>query len=236
MIGKSFSYRIEHTRNRQSRAVVCDDIVIIRLARNLRPAEEHLHITSLLRRMTRRIKREQCKVPIDPFRPLLGGAKECLVTTAHGSRYCFALVSGTHTRAKRSSEGWTISIGPGLRHASLHRLLWRLLSLSEAPYLQRTIEGWNARTFRVRLKAMRCRFTSSQWGSCSHRGIITLNTALLFLPQHLLVYVIVHELAHFRHRNHSPAYWHTVEMTLPTAQEDRNLLKNYRLPSLSVHA
>lgn len=236
MIGEPLPFRIEHTRNRQSRAVYLDDTVIIRLAHNLRPAEERLHIASLLKRISRRVERERCKAPIDPFRLLLTGTKECLVTTAHGSHYRFVLMSGAHAGAKRSPDGWTISTGPELRPVSLHRLLWRLLAVSEAPYLQHMVEEWNARTLRVPLKAVRCRFTSSQWGSCSHRGTITLSAALLFLPQRLLTYVIVHELAHIRHRNHSSAYWRTVEEALPTAQEDRALLKNYRLPSLSAHA
>ncbi|MDZ4168662.1 MAG: YgjP-like metallopeptidase domain-containing protein [Coriobacteriia bacterium] len=47
----------------------------------------------------------------------------------------------------------------------------------------------------------------ARWGGCSGRGAITLNRALLFLPEDLVAAVMVHELAHLSHPNHSPRFW-----------------------------
>ncbi len=47
----------------------------------------------------------------------------------------------------------------------------------------------------------------SRWGSCSARRVISLNAKLLFLPPEQAYHVLLHELAHTRHMDHSPAYW-----------------------------
>lgn len=47
----------------------------------------------------------------------------------------------------------------------------------------------------------------TRWGSCSGRGTISLNYKLLFLPPALVDHVMLHELAHTRHLDHSPDFW-----------------------------
>lgn len=69
---------------------------------------------------------------------------------------------------------------------------------------------------------------SSRWGSCSQNKDIILNTYLMQLPWELIDYVIIHELVHTEHLNHSPAFWQRFEHALPDAKKRRKLLKTYR--------
>ncbi|MEK7321829.1 MAG: SprT family zinc-dependent metalloprotease [Pseudomonadota bacterium] len=59
------------------------------------------------------------------------------------------------------------------------------------------------------------RVQKSRWGSCSHLGAISLNRNLLFLPPHLVRHVMLHELCHTVHLNHSGRYWKLVRRHEP---------------------
>ena len=54
------------------------------------------------------------------------------------------------------------------------------------------------------------RDTTSRWGSCSSSGTISFSWRLAFAPTDVMRYVVMHELAHRVHMNHSPAFWATV--------------------------
>lgn len=65
----------------------------------------------------------------------------------------------------------------------------------------------------------------SRWGSCSARGNINLNYALLFLQPDLVRYLFVHELCHTIHLNHSARYWALVQSKEPHYRTMERALK-----------
>ena len=71
------------------------------------------------------------------------------------------------------------------------------------------------------------RMQKSRWGSCSSAGNLNLNLKLYALPTHLMDYVIVHELAHLKILNHSPAFWSKVATHYPAYQKAEADLRRY---------
>lgn len=65
----------------------------------------------------------------------------------------------------------------------------------------------------------------TRWGSCSARGNLNFNWKLILMPEEILDYVVVHELAHRKELNHSPAFWKVVEDVMPDYKERRHWLK-----------
>ena len=61
----------------------------------------------------------------------------------------------------------------------------------------------------------------SRWGSCSSAGTITLNRCLVFLPPELVRSIVLHELAHLKHHDHSKRFWRFLEALDPRAHEHR---------------
>ncbi len=68
----------------------------------------------------------------------------------------------------------------------------------------------------------------SRWGSCSRRGTISLNWRLIQTPAHVSDYIILHELAHLRHLNHSQHFWQEVEKLCPSYLDAEKWLKIHR--------
>ncbi len=69
--------------------------------------------------------------------------------------------------------------------------------------------------------------TKSQWGSCSKANALSINTGVMKLPWHLIEYIIIHELAHIKHKNHQKQFWALVAQYVPNAQELRREMKAY---------
>jgi predicted metal-dependent hydrolase len=86
---------------------------------------------------------------------------------------------------------------------------------------------YNAQGFRYSRLVIRT--MRSRWGSCSNRGVITLNTELIRMPDHLIEYVMIHELCHLKHHNHGNGFYNLLSELLPGWQLYRKELKQHVL-------
>jgi predicted metal-dependent hydrolase len=73
---------------------------------------------------------------------------------------------------------------------------------------------------RVTVRAQR-----SRWGSCSFKGVISLNWRLIQTPPFVRDYIILHELMHLRQMNHSARFWREVERVCPDYKRTKLWLK-----------
>jgi hypothetical protein len=108
-------------------------------------------------------------------------------------------------RLTENAARWQVSGPLADREPILEKL--RALTVRKArevllPWLDRT-----SRRTGLPYSALRVRRQKTRWGSCSSRGTVSLNAKLLFLPPDLVDHLLLHELCHTRHMNHSPAYW-----------------------------
>ncbi len=67
--------------------------------------------------------------------------------------------------------------------------------------------------------------TSTRWGSCSKRGNLNFNYRIIYLPEALAEYLVVHEICHLEEMNHSQKFWKLVGKAVPKYKELRKELK-----------
>jgi len=83
----------------------------------------------------------------------------------------------------------------------------------------------NSKKFGLHPTKIRIRTQKHRWGSCSAKDVININWQLVFFPEEIMEYVVVHEICHIKHKNHSKSFWKLVEAHLPNYKEHYNWLK-----------
>lgn len=102
--------------------------------------------------------------------------------------------------------------------------------LHTVDFLQSRAEHYS-NVMQLKYKQLKFRKMRRRWGSCSSAGVITLNKELLKLECHLVDYIVVHELAHLKHMNHSKQFHTLVDKYLPKSKELRRELKSIQIVS-----
>jgi len=77
----------------------------------------------------------------------------------------------------------------------------------------------------VKFGRLTIRGAKTRWGSCSQKGNLNFNWKLLMVPEPIIDYVIIHELAHLKEMNHSKKFWHLVGQHCPEWRRYRKWLK-----------
>lgn len=65
------------------------------------------------------------------------------------------------------------------------------------------------------------------WGSCNYKNGLNFNILLMKFPIEIMEYVVIHELAHIKHKNHSRKFWDLVEDYCPDYKQRERLFKNF---------
>jgi len=102
----------------------------------------------------------------------------------------------------------------------------KILMKKAKDYLPYRLDFW-AQKYGYQYEKLRFSHANTRWGSRSSSGTISLNIGLMKVPEVLRDYVILHELAHINHMDHSEAFWAEVASHDPNYKQHRAALKAY---------
>lgn len=156
-----------------------------------------------------RLQKWQAKaqVPVDEGRILFRGEM-------------VSLAESTATQRELGERTLTVTPGAGSLRSRAKAKLWALARV-ELPLRVTELAAAHGLTVqRVSVRNQR-----SRWGSCSARGVISLNWRLMQAPDFVRDYIIAHELMHLRQMNHSERFWKLVYAAFPRTDEAERWLK-----------
>ena len=117
------------------------------------------------------------------------------------------------------------SVDDGERSERIRRAVVGWYRARAAERLPAGVERWWARLGRGPKPRVLIRDQRQRWGSCAPDGTLRFNWRAMMLEPALIDYVVVHELAHLTHQNHSADFWDLVSSAMPDAQTRRRRLR-----------
>jgi len=109
------------------------------------------------------------------------------------------------------------------------RTLLRFLQRESESLLRERVAFW-AEVMKVTYGSIRFRQQKTRWGSCSSEGNLSFNWRLIHFSPEIIDYVVIHELAHITHHNHSAAFWKRVAEFDLSYRQKVAFLKNQMVP------
>jgi len=221
--GDSWRVRASNRARRLAVRVLPGGLVEVVVPRGTRPRA----VEQFVLRHRRWIERT-----LDLYRPADAGAPDALPERidfrATGQIWVVRAIEADGLPRLRAEAGvLTLACAPGrsaLARHTLRRFVMREAHATLGPWLERLSLETGLRFARLQIRRQRTR-----WGSCSRHGTISLNACLMFQPPDVVDYLLIHELAHTRHMNHSRRFWRLVESHEPRWRElDGVLTRGWR--------
>ena len=215
--GRVVPVKIQEERRINNRITVNSSGVLIRLAANQPIDEKKKHIDHFLKWAKGKLDKNPQLLDYLPQRRYING--EILNVGKYSFRINVFYHDNPKSTAKLFNDQIVMNLTRGLskevEESTNSYLVARCLSKFFTPIVTERIHELNRKYFGKTINSVKLKYNTSNWGSCSSHGNINISVRLMFAPEEVVDYVLIHELAHLVHADHSARFWSLVEKVDP---------------------
>lgn len=219
-IDKNISVEVVRSRKRKTASIQVNDGLIKAIVPEQLPA---LTIAEIIRKRASWIRRklhEQSLVVVPSKKEFVSGES----ITYLGRDYRLKVSRGIERGITLQGKYLEVKVSADADEASIRKVV---VNWYKRQAQRRLAEKSNryAKIMRVAPNSISVKDYKARWGSCSTKGDISFNWRIIMAPHHIVDYVVIHELCHLKHHNHSPDYWRAVRREYPDYEASRQWLK-----------
>lgn len=219
--GSTVPVKIQEERRFNNRVSVNAQGVLIRLAAQQSMEEKKKNIDHFLKWAKGKLDKNPQLLEYLPQRKYMNGE------VLHVGRQTFRINIFYHDQPKSSARLFNdqivLSLARGLNkeaeESTNSYLVARCLAKFFTPIVSERLHELNRLYFGKTINSVKLKYNTSNWGSCSTQGNINISVRLMFAPDEVIDYVLIHELAHLVHADHSARFWSLVEKIDPRYSE-----------------
>lgn len=225
--GENVPVRIMFEDRFNSRVTVNRNGILIRISNRHTKDEQRKHIDSFIKWARQKLGDKPELLDSLPQRKYVNG--EVIKVGSYEFVISIYYHEGSKSTAKIFKNNIVLSLCRGLNKEveanACSYLVAKCLCKFFQPIISERIHEFNNRYFKKEVRTVKMKHATSFWGHCSRDGHIVISVRLLFAPQRVVDYVLIHELAHLIHHDHSPRFWKVVEQIMPDYQQAEKHLK-----------
>jgi predicted metal-dependent hydrolase len=226
--GRDISFSLQRSKRKQLKIVVTPELRVEVYAPDTATDDQvHAAVTKKAFWITQKLEKQRTYHPLPTPRQYVSG--ESLVYL--GRQYRLRVVKGAQKPARLLGRHLTVQVKDVSNRQVVKRAVdaWYLERVRQT--ISRCLEKCQAIAGRHGIPEPRLMIRNMQrrWGSCSPAGRVTINRKLVRVPVHCIEYVIMHELCHLKHNNHSRAFYGLLTRCQPDWRQRKAELDRFRL-------
>lgn len=216
---RNFEVEIIFAKKRSSSVSVKGKKLVFRLSSYLGKRQAYDHFSDLSSKIAKKIEKSPSSYFTKSFDEVLESGEFIFGNKRYVLEY-------TNKGRGVKLNGNVFIVHINTKKENVERGILRILCKENYERLRTYLHVLNRQTYNYNIKDFQLKLVESKWGHCSHDNIIMLNLKLLNADIDILNYIIIHELSHIKHKNHSSRFWNNVERFCPNYKELRKKLKN----------